>query len=350
MSMDAIIWLGIALCISQSAIFSGLNLALFSVSRLKLEVESQKGNKAARTVKRLRNDANFLLATILWGNVGINVLLTLLSDSVLAGLSAFMFSTIAITIIGEITPQAYFSRNALKMGSLLAPVLRFYQFLLYPVAKPTGLILDAWLGKEGITYLAESELRNIIQQHIHAEEADMDQVQGIGALNFFALDDISVSDEGESLDKDSVIMLPTKLDLPVIPEIQSRADDPFLQQLQRSGHRWVILTNQEHQPLLAVDADGLIRAALFEYEGFDPYQYCHRPVLIEDPKTRLSDAILKMKANESRDSDFDGVINRDLLLLWNESPRIITGADIFGRLLKGMEIPPFAGQSVKGET
>ena len=33
------VWLGIALCISQSAIFSGLNLAMFGVSRLRLDVE-----------------------------------------------------------------------------------------------------------------------------------------------------------------------------------------------------------------------------------------------------------------------------------------------------------------------
>ncbi|MGA7986446.1 MAG: hypothetical protein WCA01_14795 [Burkholderiales bacterium] len=30
-------WLGVALCLSQSAMFSGLNLALFSVSRLRLQ-------------------------------------------------------------------------------------------------------------------------------------------------------------------------------------------------------------------------------------------------------------------------------------------------------------------------
>ena len=43
MSFDIIIWVAIALCISQSAIFSGLNIALFSLSRLQLEVESSKG-------------------------------------------------------------------------------------------------------------------------------------------------------------------------------------------------------------------------------------------------------------------------------------------------------------------
>lgn len=112
-------------------------------------MESAKGNKAAIKVMALRNDSNFLLSTILWGNVGINVLLTLLSDSVLMGASSFLFSTIAITIIGEIIPQAYFSRHALKMASILSPLIKFYQILFYVVAKPTELVLDAWLGKGG---------------------------------------------------------------------------------------------------------------------------------------------------------------------------------------------------------
>ena len=43
MANDIFIWIGIAICISQSAIFSGLNLAFFSLSRLQLEVESKQG-------------------------------------------------------------------------------------------------------------------------------------------------------------------------------------------------------------------------------------------------------------------------------------------------------------------
>ena len=112
MSVEVLIWIGILLCISQSAVFSGLNLAMFGVSRLSLEVEVSSGNQAATRVLGLRRDSNFLLTTILWGNVGINVLLTLLSNSVLAGVAAFLFSTVVITLVGEIAPQAYFSRNA----------------------------------------------------------------------------------------------------------------------------------------------------------------------------------------------------------------------------------------------
>jgi CBS domain containing-hemolysin-like protein len=149
--------------------FSGLNLAFFSLSRLQLEVEMKQGNIAAGKVLSARQDSNFLLTTILWGNVSINVLLTLLSDSALAGMAAFLFSTIFITIFGEILPQAYFSRNALRMASLLSPVLKFYQFILSPVARPCAIFLDKWLGKEGIDYLREKELTSMIRAHMDAD-------------------------------------------------------------------------------------------------------------------------------------------------------------------------------------
>ena len=111
--------------------FSGLNLAFFSVSRLRLEVEAAKNNRHASRVLALREDSNFLLTTILWGNVAVNVLLALLSGSVLTGGMAFLFSTVLITFVGEIMPQAYFSRHALSTASLLSPLLRFYEIVLW---------------------------------------------------------------------------------------------------------------------------------------------------------------------------------------------------------------------------
>jgi metal transporter CNNM len=108
-------WLGIIACVAQSALFAGLNLAIFSLSQLRLQLEADGGNADAACVLHLRKNSNSVLATVVWGNVSTNVLLTLLSDSVLAGLSAFFFSAIVITLLGEIIPQAYFSRNALRM-------------------------------------------------------------------------------------------------------------------------------------------------------------------------------------------------------------------------------------------
>jgi metal transporter CNNM len=110
-------WIAISLCVVQTGIFSGLNLALFSVSKLRLEVETAGGNTDAAKLCALRSDSNFALATIIWGNVATNVVLTLLSESVLAGLGAFLFSTVVITLLGEIFPQAYFTRNALPLAA-----------------------------------------------------------------------------------------------------------------------------------------------------------------------------------------------------------------------------------------
>ena len=334
---DVVIWIGIAFCISQSAMFSGLNLAFFSLNMLELEVEAAHGNKAATRMLSLRQDSNFLLTTILWGNVGINVLLTLLSDSVLIGASAFIFSTVFITLFGEILPQAYFSRNALKMASILTPLLRFYQFLLFPVAKPAALLLDGWLGKEGVTYLREKDLKRVIRKHVEADEAEVDHVEGIGALNFLSIDDIKVGQEGELVSPDSIIRLPVKMDLPVIPDIERSESDPFLRLVNSSGHNWVILADEAGEPLLLLDADGALRAALFDKDKpFDIYRFCHRPLVIRDDAYTVGEIILDLKRDAEHDHQHDDALEIDAVLIWTSEPRIITGADILGRLLKGI--------------
>jgi hypothetical protein len=287
----------------------------------------------------MREDSNFLLSTVLWGNVSINVLLTLLSDSVLAGLYSFVFSTVAITFLGEIFPQAYFSRNALKVASKLTPVIRFYQILLFPVAKLTALLLDGWLGREGITYFREKQLTAIINAHIDADNTGVEHVQGVGALNFLQIDKVTVQEEGEILDPDSIIAMPCKLDLPILPEPGTADFAAFVKSVNRSGHKWVLLTNQDNEPLLMLDADGFVRATITDNISDDPYSFCHRPLIIEDPTCTLGSAMQRLKVAQDIEQDSDDVLHVDVMLVWSDtSPRLITGADILGRLLKGIGI------------
>ena len=143
--------------------------------------------------------------------------------------------------MGEIIPQAYFSRHALRMGALLAPVLRLYQIILYPFAKPSALMLDWWLGEESIRYFTERDLHRVIREHIDAEESEVSRLEGIGAMNFLSLDDVSVTQEGEEIDPASVITLPIKNDRPVFPSFERKIDDDFLVNVNRSGKKWVII-------------------------------------------------------------------------------------------------------------
>jgi hypothetical protein len=47
------------------------------------------------------------------------------------------------------------------------PFLNFYRLALLPVAKPTALLLDWWLGKEGIAWLRERDVRSLILRSAH---------------------------------------------------------------------------------------------------------------------------------------------------------------------------------------
>lgn len=332
--MNQIIWAGIAFCISQSAMFSGLNLALFSITRLRLEVEASLKNRNAQRVLDLRRDSNYMLTTVLWGNVSVNVLLALLSDSVMTGIGAFFFSTFVITCFGEIIPQAYFSRHALRMATLLLPLFKLYQILLYPIAKPSAKLLDWWLGKEGIQYFRERDLRELIRKHIEASDVDIDRLEGLGALNFLAIDDLLVSHEGEPVDPKSLVRLKLSEGFPEFPDFRRDSSDSFLQQIQASGKKWVIIIDESDEPQLVLDSDGFLRAALFDSKPIHPYSYCHRPLIVKDPHIRLGNVLWKLRVRP--ETAEDDVIDHDVILVWSDEKKVITGADILGRLMRGI--------------
>ena len=323
--MEIITWILIIVCISQSAMFSGLNLAFFSVSKLRLEVEVAKNNKQAHRVLALRKDSNFLLVTILLGNVAVNVLLALLSGSMMAGIFAFLFSTVIITLLGEILPQAYFSRHAIRMAYLLSPILRLYQIILFPFAKPTAFLLDRWLGVEGINYYKEEDLKQLIQMQVDSPDTDIGETEGKGLINFLNIDDLPIGAEGEIIDPKSILKLDFKENKPVFPRIMASNSDEFLKLVHSSQKKWVILVDSGNKPRIVLESSSFLRDALFHGENFNPYSHCHRPIIIYNMGTLLGDVIPRLKVNPVRSGD--DVIDEE---------RVITGADILGRLLRGI--------------
>lgn len=327
-------WIGIAGCIVQSAAFSGLNLGVFSISKLRLELTAAGGNPHAAAALELRRDSNLTLATILWGNVSTNVLLTLLSGSMLTGAATFVFSTFAITFLGEIIPQAYFSRHALRLTGRFAPFLRFYRIVLFPIAKPTALLLNWWLGPEGIILFKERDLRALLTRHVGIAGTEVSELEAIGALNFLDLDDIPVMNEGEPVDPLSVIAVPFEKGRPELPHFRPSPDDPFLRQIDASGKKWVIFTDPAERPRLVLEAHHFLRDLLFQEMSVKPDGYWHRPIVVTDEHTTLGDVIGRMEVTAEHPED--DVIDNDIILVWGRQRRIITGADLLGRLLRGI--------------
>ncbi len=334
MTQSVLMWVGIFSCLGGSAICSGLTLGFFSLSRMHLELLDQQGNEEAQAILRVRQDANFLLATLLWSNVAVNVLLTLLSDEQMLGVLTFFFSLFGITLFGEILPQAYFSRNALRLGAKFAPVVKLLQILFYPMAKPSALLLDRIVGKEGITWYKEHELDTLLKIHAQAPETDISEAEGHGASNFLNLDDISALEEGSPLHPQSIIQLPFDGQRIVFPQDTPSAQDLFVQRIHQSKEKWVIITDEEQTPRLVLDADGFLREYLVE-QRYKPLRHCHRPIIHDQTNIPLGELLTQLRVNPEHVED--DVIDHDLVLIWTpEHKRIITGADILGRLLRGI--------------
>ena len=235
------------------------------------------------------------------------------------------------------TPNSFLmvGLNSRNLNSLLSPILKIYQIILFPAAKPSAKILDIWLGAESIQYFRESSLREVIKKHIEADVSDVDRLEGIGALNFLAIDDLMVIEEGEAVDPKSVITLPVENDLPVFPEFNRSISDPFLMRIEVSGKKWVIIIDAQGEPHFTLDSDGFLRDVLFEKEKIVPSNYCHRPVVVKDTRLPLGNVIWQMKCQSQRTGE--DIIDRDIILVWGERERrVITGTDILGRLLKGI--------------
>ena len=221
------------------------------------------------------------------------------------------------------------------MASLLAPVLRMYQILLFPVAKPSALLLDAWLGKESVQYFAEKTLKLLLKKHVDGADNEIDFIEGTGAINFLSLDDILVSQEGEEINPKSIINLLVENGTIIFPEFNGEPEDGFIQQINCSGEKWIIITDQNDRPVAVLDADGFIRSALFNEDGKKIFDFCHKPLVVTDNRTNLGSILRDLRHKVDKHNDMP--IEKDIVLFWGvEHKKIVTGADIFGRLLKGI--------------
>ena len=100
--------------------------------------------------------------------------------------------------------------------------------------------------------------------------------------------------------------------------------------------KWVIIVDDNNKPSLVINANAFLREVLFGEELINPFKYCHQPIIVKDSSTLLGKVISDFKVYPKSRSD--DVIEHDLILIWGNEKRIITGADILGRLLRGISL------------
>ncbi len=161
--------------LALSALCSGLNVALISLSLQDLQRKAKLGNVYAQKVLPFRKKTHLTLAAILLTNVAAVSATSLVLESVLFGLAAGIITTLLIVTFGEILPQAYFSHNALKYMARLKWVLHAMIFITYPFSKPLQLLLDNLFKGQKSHLHTRQELGVIISEHMGHNESELDE-------------------------------------------------------------------------------------------------------------------------------------------------------------------------------
>ncbi|XP_012235978.1 unextended protein isoform X2 [Linepithema humile] len=177
----------ILVCLSLSALFSGLNLGLMAIDRTELKIlvntGTEKEKKYARTIQPVRNHGNYLLCSILFSNVLVNSLFTILLDGLTSGVVAVLCSTVAIVIFGEITPQAICSRHGLCVGAKTIYLTKITMLITFPLSYPISKLLDVILGEEIGNVYNRERLKELVKVTNEYNDLEKDEVNIIaGAL------------------------------------------------------------------------------------------------------------------------------------------------------------------------
>mgnify|MGYP000353472848 FL=1 len=144
-----------------SALVSGAEVALFSLTRTDIEEGLEQKSKRIQIIARLLERPKKLLATILVANnfinVGIVILFAFLGETIFESMTSVILRfivevvivTFLILLFGEILPKIYANRNRVKFATFMAHPLNVLDVLLSPLSLPMRSITIAIHNKLG---------------------------------------------------------------------------------------------------------------------------------------------------------------------------------------------------------
>ncbi|XP_053548431.1 metal transporter CNNM2 isoform X2 [Bombina bombina] len=188
----------IALLLLLSGMFSGLNLGLMALDPMELRIVqncgTEKERNYAKRIEPVRRQGNYLLCSLLLGNVLVNTTLTILLDDIAgSGLVAVVVSTIGIVIFGEIVPQAICSRHGLAVGANTIFLTKFFMMTTFPASFPVSKLLDCILGQEiGTVYNREKllEMLRVTDPYNDLVKEELNIIQGALELRTKTVEDV----------------------------------------------------------------------------------------------------------------------------------------------------------------
>nr|XP_020457556.1 metal transporter CNNM1 isoform X2 [Monopterus albus] len=151
------------LLLALSALCSGLNISMLALDPVELRVlqnsGTEKEQKYARKIESVRKHGNYILCTVVLGNVLTNTCFVVWMCQIL-GMTALSTAscTLGIFFIGEILPHSVASRHSLAIASKTLCATRLLMLVFSPIAYPVSKILDIMLRQEISNFYTREKL------------------------------------------------------------------------------------------------------------------------------------------------------------------------------------------------
>jgi len=186
--------------IALSAIFSGTEIALFSLSQIKVKSLTKRKIKNSHLVAKLKQNPDRLLIIILIGNNLVNIAAAALATalaikffgSIGVGIATGAM-TLLILIFGEIIPKSFATTHAERISLSVAKPLWFLSYILSPIITLfeyiTKFFTKRWGKISKKPSISEDELK--IMTRIGVEEGSVEKHEEKIIRNVFLLNDIT---------------------------------------------------------------------------------------------------------------------------------------------------------------
>ena len=185
-----------------SAIFSGSETALVSLTKSKVDELVEKKARNSKVLKKLKSDPHKLLITILIGNNIVNigasayaaVLFTNLFGSNAIGIATGVM-TFFILVFGEITPKSFAHSHSEGVSLFMARPIYYLQVVLFPLVWVFDKIVDFTnyvFGSENKYSVTEGEIVAMLK--IGAQEGSIQRQEKELIENVLEFNDIEVEE------------------------------------------------------------------------------------------------------------------------------------------------------------
>ncbi len=195
--MDPLLILLFLVLFLLSAFFSGTELALMSLPVHKIDTLIKQNKFWSKSLKKIKENNDRLLITILiWNNL-VNTFTAALATSLsitiarswwlwLNESTAIWISTWVVTFLlllfWEIIPKSIATKNAAAISLAVAPIYKILMLILYPVISFMEILIKLFSGKQKVEQITEEEIESFIDMWKNSwglEEHEHEKIKSI---------------------------------------------------------------------------------------------------------------------------------------------------------------------------